>query len=51
MQFALAQGIKHILFYIGSREARNLTDNEKNERLIKEDKIIIHYVSESAQFL
>lgn len=50
MQFALAQGIKHILFYIGSREARNLTDNEKNERLIKEDKIIIHYVSENKVF-
>lgn len=50
MQFALAQGIKHILFYIGSREARNLTDNERNERLIKEDKIIIHYVSENKVF-
>lgn len=47
MQFALSQGIKHILFYIGSREARNLTDNETNERLIKEGKIIIHYVSEN----
>ncbi len=50
MHFALAQGIKHILFYIGSREARNLTDNEKNESLIKEDKIIIHYVSENKVF-
>ena len=47
MNFALSNGIKHILFYIGSREARNLTDNETNERLIKEGKIIIHYVSEN----
>lgn len=50
MQFALSQGVKHILFYIGSREARNLTDNEKNEKLIKEGKIIIHYVSENKVF-
>ena len=47
MLFAQAQGIKHILFYIGSREARNLTDNEDNERLIKEDKLIIHHVSDN----
>ncbi len=47
MQYAQSQGIRHILFYIGSREARNLTDNETNERLIKEGKIIIHYVSEN----
>ncbi len=46
MQTALKEGIKHILFYVGSRETRNLTDNEKNERLIKEDKIIVHHVSE-----
>lgn len=50
MKFALSQGIKHILFYIGSREARNLTDNEINERLIKNDKIIVHHVSESKVF-
>lgn len=46
MQQAQSQGIKHILFYIGSREARNLTDNEVNEKLIKEDKIVIHHVSD-----
>ena len=46
MKQALSQGIKHVLFYIGSREARNLTDNETNERLIKEDKLIIHHVSD-----
>lgn len=46
MQYAQSQGIKHILFYIGSREARNLTDNEVNENLIKEDKIVIHHVSD-----
>jgi DNA invertase Pin-like site-specific DNA recombinase len=50
MKFALSQGIKHILFYIGSREARNLTDNEVNERLIKEDKIVVHHVSEGKVF-
>jgi DNA invertase Pin-like site-specific DNA recombinase len=46
MTLAQEKGIKHILFYIGSREARNLTDNERNERLIKEGKIIIHHVSD-----
>lgn len=50
MKFALNNGIKHILFYIGSREARNLTDNEANERLIKEDKIVVHHVSEGKVF-
>lgn len=47
MDYALSNGIRHILFYIGSREARNLTDSETNERLIKEGKIVIHYVSEN----
>lgn len=46
MDYALKNGIKHILFYISSREARNLTDNEKNEELVKDDKIIIHHISE-----
>jgi len=47
MNLALSQGTKHILFYLGSREARNLTDNEVNERLVLDDKIIIHHVSEN----
>lgn len=46
MNFAQTHGVKHILFYVGSREARNLTDNEQNESLIKADKITVHHVSE-----
>lgn len=48
--FALDWGMRndarHILFYIYDRESRNLTDNERNEKLIRTDKIVIHYVKE-----
>lgn len=44
MQRALRQKIKHIIFYMYDRESRNLTDNEKNERLVKDGTIILHYV-------
>lgn len=44
---ALTNGVRHILFYMFDRESRNLTDNEKNENLVKNDKIVIHYVRDS----
>lgn len=43
---ALKQGIQHILFYKIDREARNLTDSESNEKLVREGKVVIHYVAE-----
>ena len=43
---ALVQNIRHVLFYMNDREARNLTDNEKNEAHVLDDKIAIHYVNE-----
>ncbi len=46
IEFALENGIRHILFYMGDREARNLTDNEYNEKLVLQDRIVLHYVSE-----
>ena len=46
MSWALNNKVRHILFYMGDREARNLTDNEQNEKLVKADKIVLHYVRE-----
>jgi site-specific DNA recombinase len=46
MKKAVSLGCRHIMFYMYDRETRNLTDNERNERLVKEDKIVLHYVRE-----
>jgi DNA invertase Pin-like site-specific DNA recombinase len=43
---ALAEKHRHILFYMYDREARNLTDNEQNEKYAKADLIALHYVAE-----
>jgi len=43
---ALRENIRHVLFFWSSREARNLTDIEENDELIRSGKIIIHHVSE-----
>jgi len=47
IQKALKGKIKHVVFLIYDRETRNLTDNEKNEQLIREGKISIHYAKEN----
>jgi len=44
---ALSKGIRHFLFYVYDRKTRNLTDNEKNEALVREGKIVIHHVREN----
>jgi site-specific DNA recombinase len=44
LNYALKQKIGAILFYMHDREARNLTDNETNERLVRAGQIEIHYV-------
>lgn len=41
---ALTQDIRHVLFYMYDREARNLTDNEKNEKLVRAGLLVLHYV-------
>ncbi|MBX2994091.1 MAG: recombinase family protein [Bdellovibrionaceae bacterium] len=46
IQHALKEKIRHIVFFWSSREARNLTDVEKHEELIRAGKIIIHHVTE-----
>jgi hypothetical protein len=43
---AFKQNIQHILFHKYDREARNLTDNEANEKLVREGKIVLHYVAD-----
>ena len=46
LNYALANGIRHVVFYMQDREARNLTDNEHNEKLVKADIIAIHYIKD-----
>jgi site-specific DNA recombinase len=46
IQKALKENIRHVLFFWSSREARNLTDIEENDELIRAGKVIIHHVSE-----
>lgn len=50
MDRAIRQKAQHILFYMFDRETRNLTDNERNERLIKDGTIILHYVHDRKVF-
>lgn len=41
--FALKSKIRHVIFYMQDRESRNLTDTERNESLVRKDKIVLHY--------
>lgn len=43
---ALKQKIQHILFHCYDRESRNLTDNENNENLVRQGKVVIHYIKD-----
>ncbi len=43
---ALRDGVQHILFHKYDREARNLTDNETNEDLVRAGKIVLHYIAD-----
>lgn len=47
MARAESLGCRHVLFYVYDRETRNLTDTEKNERLVREDRLVLHYVREN----
>lgn len=40
---AMEQEILHHIYYMHDREARNLTDNEANEKRIRSGQIILHY--------
>ncbi len=42
----LSEEVYNIVFYMSDREARNFTDSEKNESLIKAGVIAIHYVKD-----
>ena len=48
--FALKSNIRHVLFYMNDREARNLKDIEENEKLILADRIVVHHVHERRVF-
>ena len=43
---ALQQNVQHILFHKYDREARNLTDAESNEALVRQGRIVLHYVAD-----
>jgi site-specific DNA recombinase len=44
IDFALTEGVRHLLFYVQDRESRNLRDLEDNEQHVKDGKLVIHYV-------
>lgn len=44
VEFALASGIRHLLYYMTDREVRNFTDLEAMEKLILRDRVVVHYV-------
>ena len=46
LKTASQQNIQHVLFHRYDREARNLTDNENNEVLVRQGKIVLHYVAD-----
>jgi DNA invertase Pin-like site-specific DNA recombinase len=50
LQKALKEKIRHLIFFWSSREARNLTDLEAHDDLIKAGQLIIHHVSESKTY-
>jgi hypothetical protein len=50
IRFALKNRIRHIIFYMNDRESRNLTDLEYNEKLVKQDKLVIHHVQDRKVF-
>lgn len=47
MKRAEAQGCRHVLFYVYDRETRNFTDAERNEQMVREDRLCLHYVREN----
>jgi site-specific DNA recombinase len=47
--WALANKVRHLLFYMSDRESRNFTDMERMEKLILQDKIVVHYVRDRKQ--
>jgi site-specific DNA recombinase len=46
MTWAKNSGVKHVCFYMMDRETRNLTDNERNETLVRSGKLVLHYVND-----
>ena len=44
MEKADRLGARHLVFHRYDREARNLTDTERNEKLVREGRLVLHYV-------
>jgi hypothetical protein len=44
--WALANNVRHIVFLSSDREARNLKDNEENEVLVRQDRMVLHYAQD-----
>ncbi len=43
---ALKENIIHVIFHRYDREARNLTDNEANEKHVRTGRMVLHYVAD-----
>ncbi len=44
--WALKHKIRHLIWYMADREVRNFTDLESMEKLIRSDRLVVHYVAE-----
>jgi DNA invertase Pin-like site-specific DNA recombinase len=47
---ALDKKTRHVVFHMFDRETRNLTDSESNEKLVRADRIVLHYVRDDKIF-
>lgn len=46
VDLALTRDYRHLLFYMYDRESRNLTDNERNEKLVRAGLLSLHYAKD-----
>ena len=46
INYALNNDIRNVVFYTYDREGRNLTDGERNEKLIREGRLALHYAED-----
>lgn len=47
---AITSEIRHICYYMYDREARNLTDIERFEKLVRSDVVVLHYIRDNKVF-
>ena len=50
IEYALSKNVKHVLFYMQDREARNMVNLEQNEHYVKNGRLVLHYVYDGKVF-